>query len=335
MKQFHFLSDLGKTSLPTEVEVLSRKKENNELVLLILDSSVCLEIANLVRHKKSARVEKNAIFHLIEYVQRHTVEQTPIFALTELCYNRTTYDLIEDKLWDINNRLDFAFQYPIKLFKRLDFDYNTEYRLFDKPELVGKSISAFFENLNLYYAGLLKIRQIADKGLKREKAEKNIETFIDWMAQELGVVLGPEYSLALEIFGGNPNLRPMIKFGSSKEKSLKGILGSAWDLFHARMSCNRSQLAQIVGENVNPIFVTKDGGLFEIMSPYVKHYLKFNSTKLTITTENNYPPHYSDSFINHLNEKILVLAADRAARKTVYDTNKINRIISELEESLT
>ncbi|MAE84919.1 MAG: hypothetical protein CMB80_19435 [Flammeovirgaceae bacterium] len=335
MQQFHFLSDLGKVSLPTKVEIETLEAKNKELVFLILDSSVSLEIANLTKHRKRAKVEKNAIFHLIEYIQKNSVKQTPIFALTELCYDRGTYDILEDKLWDIKNRLDFAFQYPIKRFKRLDFDYDTEYYIFDKPELLSRSISSFTENLNMYYAGLLKIRQIADNGLKKEQAEKNIELFIDWMTTELGVILGLEYSLALEIFGGNSNLRSMIKLGSAKEKSLKGILGTAWDLFHARMSCNRPQLSEMVGQNVYPIFVTKDLGLFELMAPHVEHLIRYDSTKMTITTENNYPPHYSKSFMDYLNEKMLRIGIERVGIERTYDSDKMNKLIKELEENLT
>lgn len=335
MQQFHFLSDLGKITLPSGVEIHNLQAEKDELVFLILDSSVSLDIANLTKHKKNARVEKNAIFHLIEYVQKHAVKQTPLFALTELCYDRKTYDILDNKLWDIKNRLDFAFQYPIKRFKRLEFDYEKEYYIYDKPKSLSQSISSFTENLNLYYAGLLKIREIANNGLKKENAEKNIELFINWMVSDLDIILGLEYSLALEIFGGNSNLRSMIKLGSSKEKSLKGILGTAWDLFHARMSCNRPQLSNMVGQNVKPIFVTKDGGLFELMAPHVEHLLRFNSTKLSITTKNNYPPHYSNSFINYLNNKMLKLGTERVEEERVYDKVKMNKIISELEENLT
>ena len=335
MKHFHYLSDLGETHLPTEAEIAHIRVDKNERFLLILDSSVCLDIINLIKHKKNANVDKQKVFTLIEYVQKNKVEQTPIFALTELCYDRKTFNISDGKLWDMKNKLDFAFKYPIKLLKRFQFDYETNYHIYHEPKLLRKSIEPFAENLNLYYAGLLKIRELAKNGLKKEFSERNIESFIEWMSTELNTMLGLEFSLALEIFGGNSNLRSMIKLGSAKDKAIKGLWGTAWDLFHARVSCNRPQLADMVGEKVQPIFVTKDNGLFELMSPHVEHYLRFNSTKLTITTENTYPPHYSESFMTHLNKKMLELGTERVAKNRINNLTRTNSIIRELEKNLT
>ena len=116
---------------------------------------------------------------------------------------------------------------------------------------------------------------------------------------------------------------------------VKGILGTAWDLFHARMSCNRPQLSEMVGQNVYPIFVTKDLGLFELMAPHVEHLIRYDSTKMTITTENNYPPHYSKSFMDYLNEKMLRIGIERVGIERTYDSDKMNKLIKELEENLT
>jgi hypothetical protein len=321
--------------LPTKQELANIKSERNEDVLLVLDSSVCLDIINLIRNKQSARVDKQKVFNLIEYVQKNKVKTTPVLALSELCYDRNSFKLLEDKMWDFKNKIDFAFDFPIKLLKRYEYDYETNYFVFRKPELRRTSIEPYVEQLNLYYAALLKIREISKCGLKSQLAEKNLLTFKEWMVKDLDVILGPEFSLAIQIFGGNTKYRSMIKLDANREKAQKALWGTAWDLFHARVSCNKIQFSQIVGRPVQSIFVTKDGNLYSLLAPHVEYCAKYNSTKFSITNKNTYAPHYSDSFMHEFNMAMLDLAMGRMQGVISPNQQKVSNIITELEKNLT
>jgi hypothetical protein len=335
MDHFYYLSELGEVFLPNRTEIDKINSVDNRNLLVLLDSCVCLDIVNFVKYKKSAQVDKSKIFNLIDYIQKNNVQTTPIFALAELCYDRRTLVLKEDKLWDIKNKIDFALRFPIKKLKQFNFDYDKNYQVYSKTKTIKKSIEPLMINLKFYYAGLLKIREIASQGLKKEHAEKNIISFIDWMTTDLGILLGLEYCLALEVFGGNTKFLKMIKLDSTPEKAKKAMWSTSWDLFHARMSCNRSQLDKMVGKKTHPIFVTKDYDLYKLMAPHVKHSIKFSHTKINITTENSYPNHFSNSFMEKLNEKIIKLSIDRIEQKLNKDNEKINLIIQNLEEKLS
>lgn len=334
MENYFYLSDLGRTQLPSNGEISNFLEKENMYVLLNLDSSICLDIVNFVRHKKAARINKNKVLNLIEYVQKHDVEPTAIFALTELCYDRKTFAIQEEKFWDFKNKMDFVFKYPYKLLKKYEFDYEINYHVFKKQELQKKSIEAIIDQLNIYYAALLKIRELAKANLGREFAEKNILNFVEWMVDDLNIVLGPEFSLALQIFGGNSDFRSMLKLDSNKEIALKAIWGSAWDLFHVRASCNSRQLSEIVGRTVYPIFITNDSNLFTLSSPSVGFYAKLNSTKLVITENNVYPPHYTNLFMERLNIKMQEIAEDRIIKDAIIIPSKIKSIVEQLEKNL-
>lgn len=334
MNHFYYLSDLGEVSLPTEKEIKEIRENESSELLIILDSCVCLEIVNFIKHKKSAKVDKIKIFSLIQYVQKFKVEYTPIFALTELCYDRSNHEIIDDKLWEFKNKIDFAFGYPVKLLERYEFDFDLNYKAFPRSKSLNRSVQMFYSNLNLYYAGLLKIRELAGLGLKKENSEKNIDSFIEWMKDDLDVMLGLEFMLALEIFGGNTKLLSMIAIGAQPEQVKKRLWGTAWDLFHARMSCNRPQLSKMTGHNTYPIFVTKDYALYKVMAPTVLHNIRFNSLNFKLTHENNYPSHYSEIFMQKLNERMLHLSVERVVGTPNVNEAKVISIITNLEANL-
>lgn len=84
----------------------------------MLDSSVCLDIIKLVNHRGSALADKLKIYNLIDYAQKNKIDFLPIFALVELCYNRETLEMQFDKFFDFNYRIQFAFEFPLKRFKK-------------------------------------------------------------------------------------------------------------------------------------------------------------------------------------------------------------------------
>lgn len=303
--------------------------------MLVLDSSVCLDIINLINEKKASGSDKEKIFNLIEYAQKNKINQISLFALLESCYNRETLEIQTGKLIEFKDKIDFAFQYPVARLKKFDYSFNFDYTNLKTPQSNNKLLKILIEErLNLTYAALLKICEIAKNGLSTNFAEKNITAFINWMENDLDIILGIEYTLALQIFGGNSKYRTMIKLGAKKDRILKAAWGTAWDLFHAKMSCNKEQLSQLVNHKVYPIFVTKDAGLFELISPEVNVYAKFEFSKLSILQNNIYPPSYSVGFREYLNKRMLKLSSDRFGKYATLDTEKVKSIIKILEDNL-
>lgn len=335
MEHFNFVSDKGKISLPSKSEIFDRAEKTGEKILLILDSSVCIDIIKLVNYKKKANSDKMKIFNLIDFVQKNNIDYLPILALVESCYDREALIIQPRKLFDYKNKLQFAFEYSIKEFKKLEYNLKETFFSPDAGEIESELLKLIIDTrINPYYAGLLKISHIAQKGLGQNRSEKNIDEFINWMENELGFFLGLEYTLALQIFGGNSKFGSMLKIGAKKDSIIKATWGSAWDVFHAKMSINKEMISEITDQNVYPIFVTKDVGLFNLMSPNVHLYMKHNFTKVTITKNNEYPPNYSKEFIGNLNERIAEFSSKRFNRDVEIDVEKIKDLIKSLEESI-
>lgn len=335
MEHFHFISDAGKTNLPSRLEKNKHFNETGEKTILVLDSSVCIDIRNIVKWKQDTKTDKKKIFNLIEYAQKNEIEWLSLLGLIESCYDRKSFELKSEDLKDLKNKIDFAFYYPVKQFKKFKFNFETDYIAFYKSEGSTNTVKILIdENIHLYYVALLKITSISQKGLGKKLAEKNIEEFITWMIEDLDILLGIEYTLALQIFGGNTKFQSIIKLGAIKEKVLQAAWGTAWDLLHARMSRNKEQLSIILGRKVYPIFVTKDNSLFELLSPQVNFHIRDETSKFSVTEENNYPPNYSDTFMQYLNEKMLNLSVDRIGIPHTINSAKLKNMIIDLENSL-
>lgn len=336
MENFHFLSDIGKIPLPSKSEISKHFELTGEQIILVLDSSVCLDIIKLVDHKNKATSDKQKIYNLIDYSQKNEVDFFSIFALVESCYNRTTLKIQSDKFFDFNCRIQFAFFYPLKKLRK--FHYNFEdnfYAIKPKPTSAEPAEIIIDSRINPYYVGLLKIAQIAQKnGVSKHKAEKNIESFINWMEDDLNFFLGQEYMLALNIFGGNTAFGSMLKIGGKKEAIIKATWGTAWDMFHAKMSINRDLISELIEKKVFPIFVTNDVTLYNLMSPYVDSYVKRNFKKVTIIQNNAYPPFFSNDFMDKLNERMTKLTIERFYNENELDSEHVRRLITELEGSI-
>lgn len=339
MEQFYFLSDIGKCQLPTKLQLQEHLDEYHEKIIFVLDSSVCIDIINLVKWKEKANSDKNKIYNLIEYLQDNKIDYFSIFALVESCYNRDTLKIEDEKYCDYTAKLKFAFEFPIKKIKKFDFpsvtsNYNSSLLNFPS-ELIEDILST---RINVYYSALLKISQISQSNsISKKNAEKNMETFLNWMENDLQIFLGNEYIIALNIFGGNSKFNSMLKIGATKEKILKATLGTAWDSFHARMSINKKMISDMLKKNVYPIFVTKDIMLSKLMSPYVSYYTEREFKKVKIIDRDLIPEFYSKEFMDNLNEKMSHRINEKFYEDTEYDNEKIEnvkKIITELEEQL-
>ncbi len=328
--EYHYLNKFG--------AVKGYKKSNPNLekkTVLVLDSSICLDIVNIVSKRNINKESRRKAFELIKYSQKKSTPPFEIFALLELCVDKSSHKLNTDKFFDLYNKLKFAFQIPVERFRKNDFDYVTNFKPPDKRK-VREDFTPIVEQILVHYCALLKIREIASKGLGKQKSQKNILEFLDWMNSELNLILGLEYQLAIQIFGGNSGFNTMIKINSTKENILKAIWGTAWDLFHARVSRNSMQLSEMINEDINSIFITNDKRLYELIVPQIEFATEFDRSKISITSGvENYPPHLDHEFMNKLNLMIMEISEKRVSNKVVYPTDDyIKRLINDMEKNV-
>lgn len=323
----------------TEFGALKGFKKSNPNIekntFLVLDSSVCLDIINVVNKRKINKDSKRKVFELIKYSQKKSMRPFEIFALLELSLNKETYKINTEKFLDFSNKLKFAFQFQLERLKKNDFDFSNNFYQ-PQNQNINENGSLFVEQILVHYSALLKIREIAHNGLGKQKAKKNMTEFIDWMDSELGLILGIEYQLAFQIFGGNNSFNAMIKENSNREKALKTLWGTAWDLFHARVSRNSKQLSKIVGEDVNSIFITNDKRLYELLSPQIEFATEYDRSKISITDgKENYPPNFDDNFVRELNQRFLNIFEKRDLQKAEYPNDDfVKKIILDLEKNV-
>lgn len=326
--EYHYLTEFGVLKGFNKSNIDKTKK-----TLLVLDSSVCLDIINVVNKKPITKISKRKVFELIKYSQKKSMPIFEIFALLELSINKRTHQLDEKKFFDFSKKIKFAFGIHLKDLKKNNFNFsiksNTDIE-------IHNNFTAFVEQISVYYCALLKIREIASKGLGKQRAKKNIFELLDWMELKLGIILGLEYQLAFQIFGGNTGFNSMIKENSNKERTLRALWGSAWDLFHARVSRNSRQLSEIVSENVNSIFITNDKKLHELLAPQITFSSEYERTKISVTAgEENYPPYYDDDFISELNGKLYKIFDQREFKSPIYpESEKIKNLINDLENKI-
>lgn len=329
--EYHYLNKFG------SVKGLNKNNPNLEKkTFLVLDTSVCLDIINIVNKKHINKDSKRKAFKLIKYSQKKSMPIFEILALLELSFEKLTYKLNTEKLLDFSNKLKFAFQFPLERLRKNDFDFLINFQLLEKKEIKNNA-DDIIEQILVHYSVLLKIREIACKGLNKQKSQKNILEFIDWMESELNMILGLEYQLAVQIFGGNNSFNSMIKENSTKENTLKALWGTAWDLLHARVGRNSKQLSALVDEDVNAIFITNDKKLYELIAPQIELTTQYDRTRISITSgEENHPPHFGDDFMDNLNQIILKIFEKRVSKKVNYpDNDFIKSLIFDMENKIS
>jgi hypothetical protein len=185
------------------------------------------------------------------------------------------------------------------------------------------------------YCALLELRRLAKtNGLKQATAEKSIRQFFDWMMTELDIVRGIEYQLALHIFGGHTRYRKMIGLDSKPADVQKHLLGTAWDIFHAKTSSNSFRLFQILGRNLEPFFLTSDANLFGLLKQMNLRLIKDGGEEFTTSFIQNAGfdyPHLKDSFVGNQNQYMVEKFIERAHHQYEFDAEKVNRMIIDLE----
>jgi len=326
-------SEKGQTDLPEISELLSAIQSNIEPIIFI-DSCVCLHIIKVVDYgKKATNIDFSKILSLKEYLQDKPVKISPFFGLMELCLKDGTFDKI--KFRDFKHRIDFFEQITFKEFKKFKYDFDRDYLILKDISLdLPNPFEAVAPSLMNSYCALLKIRSLAKNSLTKDKAETNINLFLDWMINVLDSVRAVEYKLALNILGGNSVYRKMIGLDCKVTEVKKKLIGTAWDIHHSKTTANSFRLYQILGKNISPYFLTSDANLSNLFKNFNLRLIKdggdnFN-TSFILNSDFSFP-HLGNDFIDRQNKKMMNIFVDRRNSTYEFDKVKVDKLIRELE----
>lgn len=327
-------TEKGESLLPSETE-LKELQLDDKRPLIFIDTNVCLHIARYIDHKKNAKdIDKNKIWKLKKYIDKNEVELSPFLALYELSYKDIKFD--ESKFWDFNDRISFFKLSPYKNLRNYNFDFNLNFIPDKKPDLdVFRNVFIFEPFYYLSYCCLLKIREISLRNsLSKDNADKNFYEFQDWMINELDIQLGIETRLALNIFGGFTQFRKMVWIDGKIDILKKKLIGTVWDIIHARFCTNNYLLSKLLEENLHVYFLTNDTNLTMLMNDMeLAGLLDFGRGGATsiIFSESNHP-NFSKKFVQELKNKSINITAERALENIVFNKEKTINLINDLEK---
>lgn len=332
LNTYSCFSDAGEIKLPNQEELNVLIQSETEPILF-LDSCVCLHIIKVVDYgKKATNVDLSKIIELKEYIAAHEVNISPMFGLLELSLKEG--EINESKLMDFKHRIDFFKQIKLKDFKKFKYDFNKNYIILNEKPLSINIPPELHSSLKRSYCALLKIRSLSPKKLSKQSAIINIDTFLDWMINELDIILGIEYNLALNIFGGNTEFRSMIGLDCKQTDIKKKIKGSTWDIFHSKNASNSYNFNKILANKVYPIFMTNDTKLFRLFKNFKFSFAKdgdeISNTSSFYNSDFSYP-HFDNTFLEYNNKKMIKLFIDRRDKTSLFDSGKIDTLIKQLE----
>jgi len=331
--KYYCLTQKGEKKLPNQKEITEFHQSGIEPEIF-LDSNVCLHIIKIVDYPKNPiGVNKERLIVLKEYISKHNIRINALFGLMELSYSKNIFD--KDKFQDFKNRIDFFIQIPLKHFKKFNYNYLRDYQIFSQPKLKDNTTFFGLESFILStYCVLLKIREISLSGLTKKDAKKNIFKLLDWMINDLKFMLGVEYKLGMNIFGGKTEFRKMIWLEGKQNLTQKKIMGSAWDITHSRFITNNEFLNKIVDKNIYVYYLTSDRHFYELISKYsITAIFKTKAGTTTMHNTNFDYPHFETEFIDEQNNKMIEIMGDRINKEPMYDRERILRLIDNLEKS--
>lgn len=252
----------------------------------------------------------------------------------ELCMSSGSFD--KNKFRDFKYRMDFFQQVSLKTFKQFHYNFHRDFFIFKDPVSgMTSNYEHIFTLLKESYCALLKIRSLALKGLSKSHAECSVEDFFNWMVNDLDNMRGAEYKLALNIFGGNTTYRKMIGLDSKPLDVKKKLIGTCWDIFHAKNSSSSFRLFEMLKRNIWPFFLTSDTNLFNILRGLSLTLIKDGGENFTSSfimgSDFNFP-HLSKDFMENQNGKMMDSFVDRRNHVKISDELKLDAMIRQLEE---
>lgn len=324
----------GETILPDQAAINAMIQKGLE-PKIFLDSCVCLHIIKLVDYgKKATSIDFNKLIALKEYLHHHpSISITPFFGLIELCSHTGALNSL--KFADFQNRINFFTKLPLKYLKNFRYDFHRDYWVIKPIENLPNIYPFLTPQLKNTYCCLLKIRSLALNGLSKATARKNISSYLDWMVDELDMIRGTEYRLALYIFGGVTSTRKMIGLDNKPAEAKKRMLGTCWDIFHCKNIGNSFRLFEMLGRNFEPYFLTSDAVLFEVIRGVSLTIIKDGGEQFMSSFINNGTfnfPHFTEDFLDQNNTEMLDLFFERCNKVYEFDEKKVDLLIRGLEK---
>ena len=185
---------------------------------------------------------------------------------------------------------------------------------------------------NLFYVHLLKIKVIEGNGLSKDKAIKNLTTYLQWAEMVKGQTTYPS-QVAYALFGEKSKARKIIKFENQKEP-LQSVWGAAWDMLYLYLA---QQFFPLENSETKMIFATNDealwliGSLFELRGAITNGGI----VQCAFGVISYDFPHY-DEFqedIRLIDQKIKLAQAERITNR-VFDPNLLKSERAKLERQI-
>lgn len=331
---YYCFGQYGEKPLPGLNEISCILNEGIEPVIFI-DSCVCLDIIKTIDYRNKAQnVDRKKLVSLKEYISKTKIRLSPIFGLIELCYQGGIFN--ESKFWDFQRRIDFFIDVPKRTFNSLKFDFTKDYLILKRPQLLGNNpyneLEPFFLST---YCALLKIRALSLRDISGKRAEENSLELLAWMVDDLKIMLGREYKLGLNIFGGVTEFRKMIWLDGKQELIKKKLIGTTWDLLHSRFCSDNMMLKKALGSNIAAHFLTNDYSLFKLLYKYSLTIIVDAGQEIGITRVNNSNydlPHLKGAFLDKQNRIMIDLLSTRFNKKIDFHKQRVLSLIDELEK---
>lgn len=331
---YFVFNEYGEATFPSKQLIVSNEKEGFNTGL-ILDSSVCLELVKFVDYRKKAVIERTKLINYLDYIHKHPVQTIPLLGLLELCHSSSTMSFDPSKLEDFKNRIDFIEQVPMNRVRSFRFDYQKEYKILRRLSFETTSLNSLKPLLLTTYCCLLKIRALCLMGISKNNAKKHTENLIKWMADDLGMIMGIEFQLALNVFGGVTDFRKMIWLDGNPGEIKKKLWGTCWDILHARIGLGNERDSELFGGFNRTFFITKDYSLFKLMSQLclrIKIDHKGNSPTSSVFSASFELPHLDRSYVNEINQYMMDMLLNRFNTVKEYNDKVISQMIWDLEQ---
>ena len=333
METYFYFNNNGECSLPNQ-ELISQIKSKNEEPLLIMDSSVCLDIVKYIDKKTLPLKDEERIISLFKYLNDSDIGINESWGVLELCHNSNLLTIDKLKFRDYTGRIVYSLQLPIDILISKKFDLID--KVIETEENILGDISVLEPLLVSSYCSLLKIRSLALNGLSKQKAKKNFFNFLQWIDNDLNILMAIECQLAAYIFGGMNAFRKMIWLDNNPAECKQKLWGTAWDILHYRIHCNYSELVKINNIQNRNIFVTKDRTLFKLISKLTLLAAIVTGDKVnkTIIHSNDNYPNFKDDY-----DEISRFQTDLNLRRVLkmkkfkFNKTKVLKMIEELEKN--
>ncbi|HEY4786732.1 MAG TPA: hypothetical protein VIH57_11810 [Bacteroidales bacterium] len=256
-KNYNCIDETGLRNFPDSIELCSFKR-NGLYPILVLDSSVCLDIVTFVDNKSKLKEDaRYMVESFLVYQNMMGIDVIGGLGIFELALGGRKLTLDNKKFSDYGSKLLLA----LKLSNESLFQDIYVTKDLKEIDIIDKH-QEFLPILNASYVSLLKLRLLAQKGTSRKNSLSLLQEYTEWLKDELDCIMGLELELAKNIFGGNSDLQPLL---GRDNNVLNELWGTAWDFLHYRFACLYFHFSTIDGIPQKSFFITKDNRLTRLL----------------------------------------------------------------------